>query len=446
MRTASRQPITDALFFATVFTVTFAKIHWNVAGDLSLSDVLTGLFLVAFAVNRFERLDGRFARSAAITFAFFLAFLAVYMLGFFNLETAQSLAQWAKGLVKFLLHFLFLFAAVALVARRSERFFWWALAAFCGGMAFNALYGLLQLGVAQATGGNLDATVLSPITGGASQINVYGAIEGANVYRPNALTGDPNHLGIELVIPLLVLLPIYLRLEKGHRFRTPLMLLLMFLFVMELATLSRSGMLGLLAGMAVLAVPYGRRLLSKRFLLPLAGVGIVLLAVVARRADFFETVLRSRITTDGAGSSTHFVVYEFIPDVLSQHPLLGLGLNNFSVYYEFVTGRDNFGPHSFYVALFVETGIVGALLFLAFLAYLFRRLAAGRRVGRALAAAGEGVAARVRPLEWGLTAALVGTMAANAFYLTMSFYYFFVFAAFVVVSPAVFGRRLRSQR
>jgi hypothetical protein len=438
-----RQPITDGLFFATVFTVTFAKVHWNVAGALSLSDVLTALFLVAFAVTRCERLDGRFARCAAITFAFFLAFLAVYLLGFFNLETAQSLAQWAKGLVKFLLHFLFLFAAVALVARRSERFYWWALAAFCGGMAFNALYGLAQLGVAQATGGNLDAAVLAPITGGASQINIYGAIEGANVYRPNALTGDPNHLGIELVIPLLVLLPIYLRLERGHRFRTPLMILLMFLFVMELATLSRSGMLGLAAGMVVLAVPYGRKLLSKQFLLPLAGVGVVLAAVVAQRADFFQTVLRSRIDTSGSGASTHFVVYEFIPDVLSQHPLFGLGLNNFSVYYEFVTGRDNFGPHSFYVALFVETGVVGALLFLTFLAYLFRRLAVGRQVGRALATAGETVAARVRPLEWGLTAALVGTMAANTFYLTMSFYYFFVFAALVVVSPAVFVRRLR---
>ena len=445
MSRSSHQPITDALFFATVFTVTFAKIHWNVAGDLSLSDVLTALFLAAFALNRFERLDGRVARCAAVTFAFFLAFLAVYLLGFFNLETAQALAQWAKGLVKFLLHFLFLFAAVALVARRSERFFWWALAAFCGGVAFNALYGLLQLGVAQATGGNLDAALLSPLTGGASQINIYGAIEGANVYRPNALTGDPNHLGIELVIPLLVLLPIYLRLEKGHRLRTPLMLLLMFLFVMELATLSRSGMLGLVAGMCVLALPYGRKLLSKQFLLPLAGVAVVLLAVVAQRADFFRTVLRSRIDTSGSGSSTHFVVYEFIPDVLSQHPLFGLGLNNFSVYYEFVTGRDNFGPHSFYVALFVETGVVGALLFVVFLAYLFQRLAEGRQVGRALAAAGESVAARVRPLEWGLTAALVGTMAANAFYLTMSFYYFFVFAALVVVSPAVFARRLRTR-
>ena len=41
------------------------------------------------------------------------------------------------------------------------------------------------------------------------------------------------------------------------------------------------------------------------------------------------------------------------------HPLLGLGLNNFAVYYEFVTGRPDFGPHSFYVATMVETGLVG---------------------------------------------------------------------------------------
>ena len=81
--------------------------------------------------------------------------------------------------------------------------------------------------------------MLSPITGGASQINIYGAIEGASVFRPNALTGDPNHLGIELVIPLLVLTPIYLRLERGHRLSSRSALVLAFLLVVELATLSR---------------------------------------------------------------------------------------------------------------------------------------------------------------------------------------------------------------
>ena len=38
------------LFLATVFTITFAKLHWAVAGDVALADVLTILFLGAFAV------------------------------------------------------------------------------------------------------------------------------------------------------------------------------------------------------------------------------------------------------------------------------------------------------------------------------------------------------------------------------------------------------------
>ena len=47
---------------------------------------------------------------------------------------------------------------------------------------------------------------------------------------------------------------------------------------------------------------------------------------------------------------------------------------------------------------------------------------------------------------WGLTAALVGTLVANAFYLTIVFYYFFVLAMLIIVAPAVFGRRLAPTR
>ena len=47
----------------------------------------------------------------------------------------------------------------------------------------------------------------------------------------------------------------------------------------------------------------------------------------------------------------------------------------------------------------------------------------------------------MRPLAWGMTAALVGTIAANVFYLTMSFYYFFAFALLVLAAPIVFARR-----
>ena len=48
----------------------------------------------------------------------------------------------------------------------------------------------------------------------------------------------------------------------------------------------------------------------------------------------------------------------------------------------------------------------------------------------------------MRPLGWGLTAALVSTLASNAFYLTMSFYYFFVLALLVIAAPTVFAAGL----
>jgi O-antigen ligase len=438
-RAATRSGFADTLFLATAFCVTFEKVHWQVAGAVGVADVLTILFLFAFAGLRMSSGDLSLDRTAAAVLAFLLAFLLVYLVGYFGLETHDAFAQFGKGMVKFVLHFGFLLAAVAYLARRAPAFYWLALAAFVGGMAANAAYGILQLLAARA-GHNLDQTVLSPITGGASSINIYGAVNGRSVYRPNALTGDPNHLGIMLVVPLLVLAPLYLRLERGHRLRAPLALLLAFLLLVELATLSRSGLLGLAVGFAVLAVPYRRYLVSRALLAPLGGVAVVVAYLLWSRREFFGRVLRSRIETGGGSTSAHFGVYELVPDVLQSHPLFGLGLNNFSVYYEFVTGKTNWGPHSFYVALVVETGIVGTLLFAAFLLFLFRRLRDARALGRRLAAAGDPLAARVRPLAWGLTAALAGTMAANAFYLTMQFYYFYVFAALCLSAPVVFRR------
>jgi O-antigen ligase len=426
---------TSFLFLATMFCITFEKVHWNIAGNVSLADVLTILFLAAFALSGGV---ARPPRTVAVVLAFFSVFLLVYLVGFYNLQTHQALDQFGKGMVKFVLHFLFLAAGIAYLARRRPSFYWRTLGVFTAGMVANAVYGVLQLGAALA-GHNLDQYVLEPLTGGASKINIYGAVSGQSVYRPNALTGDPNHLGVMLVVPLLALTPLYLRLEKGHRLKWPLGLVLAFLLAMDVVTLSRSGWLGLLVGLLVLLVPYRRLLVSRALLAPLAGVALIFVYLLYTRRHFVETVVRSRFQTGGHSESAHLAVYSFVPQIVHTHPLLGLGLNTFSVYYQFVTGKSNWGPHSFYVALIVETGLVGALVFAAFLLYLFARLGAARELGRVLAAARVPVAMRVRPLAWGLTAALAGTMAANLFYLTMQFYYFYAFAILALALPLVFG-------
>ena len=427
-------------FLATIFCCTFEKVHWNVAGAVELSDVFAILFLLSFALVSY----GRVPRTTAVVLGFFAVFLLVYLIGFFNLETSQALAQFVKGLVKFVIHFLFLAAAVAWLARRGRAYYWRTFAWFCGGVTFNAIYGVFQLLDARR-GGNLDATVLSPITGGASQINIYGAVEGANVYRPNALTGDPNHLGIMLIVPILVLTPLYLRLEREHRLRRRLGAALAFLLIAEATTLSRSGVLGLLTGAVILTVPYRRYIWTRALIAPLVAVVVVLGAAVAVRPHYFDVVIRSRLDLGSTKESGHFKVYSFIPKVLHSHPLFGLGWNTFSIYYQFVTGLSNWGPHSFYVALIVETGIVGTVVFASFLFWVFVRLRYATHLGRAFILAGDPRGARVVPLAWGWTAALAGTMAANVFYLSMQFYYFYVFLALALAVPVVFGDRVESR-
>ena len=433
--------VTAFLFLATLFTVSFEKIQWELAGTIGLGGIMAILFVASFGLERLGTWPRRLPRTVAIVLLFAAAFLVVYLAGFYNIESEQAAAQFAKGLARFAITFSFAAVGIAYLARRPLGFYWFAVGALCAGIALNGFYGIAQLAFAE-TGRDLDQTVLGPLLGDARPINFYGAVEGADVYRPNALTNDPNHLGIVLLVPLLLLTPLYLRLERGHRVRLPLMFLLPFLLLVELATLSRSGLLGLFVGVLVLLFPYGRRFVSAAVLVPLGALALALAVIVSRRVDFFETVVRSRLDTESGSTATHFEVYELIRPALEGNALFGLGLNTFSVYYEAVTGLTNWGPHSFYAALVIETGIVGSALFAAFIWWLFRRLRAGHRVGKALAAVRDPLAVRVRPLAWGLTAAILGVMAANAFYLTMQQSYFYALAMLALALPVVFGRRL----
>jgi O-antigen ligase len=436
----TQERIVTGLFFASLFVATFEKVHWGSSGAVGINDIATILFLIAYVATERRPLP----RTSAIVLGFFAAFALVYLAGYWDIETKQGLDQFAKGMVKFVIHWAFMVAAVGYLAQRGERFFWRALAWFTVGFVANAVYGVLELGSALA-GHNLDNLVLSPLTGGASKINVFGAIGGQNIYRVNALTGDPNHFGVMLVIPLLMLTPLYLRLPKGDKLKVPLAVLLAFLLLVDFATLSRSGGVGLIVGALVLVIPYRRFFRTRQFLAPLGVLALIVLGVLYTHRHFFSVLLRERVSTSGSSSNAHFAVYGFIGQILHMHPLLGLGNNNFAVYYEFVTGQSNFGAHSYWVAVIVESGLLGLALWIIFLRYVFVRLLAARRLGRLLDRMGDAEGSRVRPLAYGMTAALVGTIAANFFYLTMQFYYFYAFLAFCLALPVVFGRRARGE-
>jgi O-antigen ligase len=356
-------------------------------------------------------------------------------------------------MTKFALHFAFLVCGTQHVIDRGERLLRRAIGAFVLGLAINCAYGIAQLAAQVGAGVNLDKRLIGPLTfgqGSLGGINVYGqatAVEQGSyvslgVYRVNALALDPNHLGIMLCVPILLLLPFALRAGVRSRGGLILAALLAFFVIVEALTLSRSGLLGLACGLAVVAWPLRRQLIQPRFVVPLAGaLGLVALALAS--SAYARQVVRSRVTLSDNSAKVHFQFFDLVQPVLDAHPVFGLGLNTFSVYYQFLTGKTNWGPHSFYIALLDETGLVGAVVFAAFLAWVCIRLAVILRAARALDRRGDPQAADWRALGIGLSAGLVATMAANVFYLTMQFYYFYGLVLIIVAASALGVERVR---
>src|SRR6185312_11957379 len=99
-----------------------------------------------------------------------------------------------------------------------------------------------------------------------------------------------------------------------------------------------------------------------------------------------------------------------VPPALDPNPLFGMGFNTFAVFYEYVTGKTDFGPHSFWIATLVETGVAGMTVYLVWFGYLLLNAVAASHSENEDAARFGG----------GLLAALAATAAANFFYLTMS--------------------------
>ena len=151
--------------------------------------------------------------------------------------------------------------------------------------------------------------------------------------------------------------------------------------------------------------------------------------MVYASSTFVQTVISARTQLSGSGVLTHLQFYQLVPPALDPNPLFGMGFNTFAVFYEFLTGRTDYGPHSAWVAILVETGVVGFALYLVYFAWLvanaFRiRLAADPDISR---------------IGWGIVAGLAGTAAANLFYLTMTLEYFFVVALLAVAGAALFA-------
>ena len=200
----------DTLMLLSVATVTWLTVRIDSVVNLTYSDILIAVFLAAFALDRIALRDARLHSAALTAAGFMLVFLAVYLCGFFDLSVHQATTYWVEGRGGLGAPRRLPGLRIAHLARRGRPLYERTIRWFVGGIVICAVYGLLQLIVKVGAGINLDNIVVKGITFGLSNpngINVYGQVGGtANIYRINALTGDPNHMGVMLCVPLLLML------------------------------------------------------------------------------------------------------------------------------------------------------------------------------------------------------------------------------------------------
>jgi hypothetical protein len=421
----------DWLLLATLVVPTWEKIRWETtAVSLTITNLIASAFIAVFLLDRLARRDARLPSASIALLGFMLAFGAVYLAGYFDLRDHDAFTFWVKGIVTWAVHFAFLVCACAHVVRRGKALFVRCVWAFVAGMVLNCIYGAVQLALQVAAGVNLDTLVVGPLTAGQGKqggIGVFGQVGGEKtVYRINALTGDPNHLGVMLCVPLFIVFAWYLRDRRARRWAVAAIVLML---AVQTLTLSRSAALGDLVGLLVMLPGLRGHLPSTRRIAIGTGAFAVVAAAVYASSSFVQTVVSARTQLSGSSVLTHLQFYQLVPPALDPNPLFGMGYNTFAVFYQFLTGRTDYGPHSSWIATLVETGMVGFSLYLAYFAWLvanaFRmRLAADPDIAR---------------FGWGILAGLAGTAAANLFYLTMSLEYFFVVALIAIAGAALFA-------
>jgi O-antigen ligase len=451
MRIPRDVTLLDGALLAVAAVATWQKLSWEVAGRVTLLDLLLALFVALFALDRLLRRDARLAPAAIVALGFALMLAAVHLAGYLGLDTVQATEQWTKGILKWALFAAFLVLAIAHLARRGERLWWRTAGAMIAGVAVSSAYGLVQLATRVATGVELDTLLISPYFSGARRIganfygvvstyDAYGVTGQATVYRLTGLSEDPNHLGVIASVPLLLLTALVIGARTGlvARRRAAAAGVAALLLVAAILTQSRSGLLGLAVGTLMLLLWYRRACLRREVVVPLVLLVVAALAVGLARPQQATELLNSRLSTGDRSSQLHLEFYELAVPILQTSPAFGIGVNNFALYYQFQTGRADFGPHSFYVATLTEMGIAGAVAWGMFLLWTGGRLRLLLRAGRARAALPDDDG-RLTAAGRGLAAGLVATLVSNLFYLTMIFGSFYLVLALIIAAPAALG-------
>lgn len=171
---------------------------------------------------------------------------------------------------------------------------------------------------------------------------------------------DPNQFCFALSISLALLMDKFLVSNKRVLKAVYLVGLAIVLYAL-LVSSSRGGLLGITAIVFTFAIS---RLKGKRPLIIAVSL-MIFISLILLPEVFFERISPSAIQSQTVTQGDRLSIWKVGLDMFKDSWFLGKGIDGFPTSYPFYSGTFRlFGPHSNYVGMSVELGIVGILLFL----------------------------------------------------------------------------------
>jgi O-antigen ligase len=318
---------------------------------------------------------------------FLLPLAALFLLATLSLLTPlpahlkEALREYRLVIIEPLALFLL---ALAIFGKRAAGAVVWLLDFLVAGGVVVAVFGLAQELFPLQTASTSD--LITATTTGC-------AIETEGVVRVCSVYSHPDNLGLFLgrVIPLAACLPLFFNQSGWRIWRSPswrvklYALALLPLMATLFLSYSRGAWLGVAAAFLGMFVVIG----SRRWLIAYGGAALLGLAAL----PFIKIERITSLFTGGGSSNTRLYIWQSAVDIIKDHPLTGIGLDQFLYVYnpQYVnplawTERFTSHPHNMVLDFWLRLGILGPLLLL-WLLFTFFKTALDRTLLKPLTAA-----------------------------------------------------------
>ena len=260
---------------------------------------------------------------------------------------------------------------------------------------------------------------------------IYGIYRGSGMggwsgtYRTCSVAPEPTFWASYLLIPISFLIPYLFSFRK---FWIKKILFLLF-FLSLVLTFGRSGWIGF--ALMLLIVPLVLKISPK---LKFCYFMITLILITFTFGGIIGNYLKIPIFSDSSFAQRLYAQLSAF-EIFSTNPILGVGFGNFQNFAEnYFISKPYFSflvTHNFYLRILAETGMLGFLIFLLFLGFLFREALRGKLMTKQIK--NKEIERFVQGLELSFFSILIVWVFGSGY----NFSYIWFIFALILVSPQI---------